>query len=364
MPFLSRDHLQKMRFRQQLLTQEILMYQRVMEGLRKNLKFDSLLKLIIDSVRKGMRFKRAGIFLVEPDGKRVRLALGVNPSGRYEQHQKSRPLYQLTGKDMFSHLVFGEKKYFFTNNYTKNMANKTWEKKLIVRNNAAVPIHLGHNRVTGILVVDNLGVNRPITRTDISTLLNYATQVGLALQSLKAHEQILNLTVTDPLTGLRNRRFFDQALDIEIKRCQRYGRSCCLVMGDLDHFKRINDRYGHAAGDEVLKHVANLLRDSVRSVDIVARIGGEEFAILLPETPPHNVFVVTKRILRLIRESKLPIMKMNSGNHKITISLGIASYRGGNVKPQQFIRLADKSLYQAKHRGRNRSGSVQVIQTE
>ncbi len=112
-------------------------------------------------------------------------------------------------------------------------------------------------------------MNRTITRSDIFTLLNYATQVGLALQSLKAHEQILNLTVTDPLTGLRNRRFFDQALDMEIKRCQRYGRSCCLVMGDLDHFKRINDRYGHAAGDEVLKLVANLLRDSVRSVDIV-----------------------------------------------------------------------------------------------
>jgi GAF domain-containing protein len=273
MPFLSRVQMRKIRFRQRMLTQEIFMYQRVMEGLRKNLKFDSLLKLIIDSVIKGMRFKRAGIFLLEPDGKTVRLALGINQFGRYEQHQKSRPLYQLTGNDMFSQLVFGEKKYFFTNNYTKHMPNKTWEKKLLVRNNAAVPIHLGHDRVTGILAVDNLEVNRPITRTDISTLLNYATQVGLALQSLKAHEQILNLTVTDPLTGLRNRRFFDQALDIEIKRCQRYGRSCCLVMGDLDHFKRVNDQYGHAAGDTVLKHVSNLLRESVRSVDIVARIG-------------------------------------------------------------------------------------------
>ncbi len=130
MPFLSPVQLRKIRSRQKMLTQEIIMYQRVMVGLRKSLKFDSLLKLIVDSVRKGMGFKRAGIFLVEPDGKKVRLALGVCQFGRYEQHQKRRPLYILSGNDMFSHLVFGEKKYFFTNNYTKHMPNKTWEKNL------------------------------------------------------------------------------------------------------------------------------------------------------------------------------------------------------------------------------------------
>lgn len=363
MPFISRDQLSKIRYRQQMLTQEVLMHQRVMEGLRKNFKFGSMLKLIIDSVRRGMGFKRAGIFLVEPDRKTIRLALGINQFGRYERHQKKRPPYRLSGNDWFSRLVFEKNKYFLTNNYPKRMPRrkKIWEKKLVVLNNASVPIHLGHGRVIGILSVDNLGVNRPITRSDISTLLNYATQVGLALQSVKAHEHMMDLTVTDTLTGLRNRRFFDQALDMEIKRCQRYGRSCSLIMADLDHFKRINDHHGHDAGDEALKMVANLLRDNVRSVDIVARIGGEEFAILLPETPPNNVSVVTKRILQQVREAKLPIPKMDSLNQKLTISLGIASYRRGALKPQQFINLADKSLYQAKRRGRNQAGSLQLV---
>lgn len=363
MPFVSHAQMRKNRRRQKMLAQEVLMYQRVMEGLRRNFKFETLLKVIIDSVREGMGFKRAGIFLVEPDKKSIKLALGINPKGGYEKHQKKRPPYPLSGDGAFSRLVNGKIKFFLTNNYPKRMplTTKTWEKKLPVQNNASVPIHVGHGDVIGILSVDNLTVNRPISRSDISTLMNFATQVGLALQSVKAQEQILNLVVTDPLTGLRNRRFFEQAVDMEIKRCQRYHRSCSLIMADLDHFKRVNDNYGHDAGDEVLKHVANLLRDNVRTLDIVARIGGEEFAILLPETPPNNIRMVANRLLRQVRESKLPIETMNPRQRGITLSLGIASFRGGKMKAKELIKLADKSLYQAKRRGRNRAGSIQVM---
>ena len=363
MPFITDRQLFQLRHRQKMLTQEVIMNKRVMEGLRKNLKFERLLKLIIDSVREGMGFRRAGIFLVEPDKKTMRLALGINESGQYERHQKRRPSYEIRGNDFFSMLVSKKNKYFLTNNYSKRMPsqNKIWEKKLVVLNNAAVPIQLGHGRVIGILAVDNLNVSRPITQADITTLLNYATQVGLALQSVKAHEQILDLTLTDPLTGLRNRRFFDQTLEMEMNRCNRYGRAVSLVMAELDHFKRINDHYGHAAGDEVLKRVSNILRDSVRTVDSVARIGGEEFAILMPETPPNNILVVIKRLLRGIREAKFYIPKMKLRLPKITISLGIASYRRGKVTPFQFVKMADESLYQAKHRGRDRAGTVQVV---
>jgi diguanylate cyclase (GGDEF)-like protein len=361
MPFISPAQLRQMRSRQKMLGLEVLMYQRVMEGLRRNLKFDSLLKLIIDSVREGLGFKRAGLFLLEPDGKSMKLAMGINQYGQYEKHQKNRPLYELTGKGRFSEVMLGKRKYLLTNNYPKVLPHKTWEENLRVRNHALVPIHLGKGQIIGLLAVDNLLVNRPITRSDISALLNYATQVGLALQSAQIQEQMRNLTVTDPLTGLRNRRYFEQTLDMEIKRCQRYGRSCSLLMADLDHFKRVNDRYGHAAGDATLKHVGGLLRDSLRTLDMVARIGGDEFAILLPETPPNNISVVAKRLLRVVRETHLPIPKMNGHSRGVTISLGAASFHRGNLTPQQFIKLADKSLYQAKRRGRNRTGSLQTV---
>jgi diguanylate cyclase (GGDEF)-like protein len=363
MPYISPNRLQKLHNRQKMLAQELLMHQRVMEGLRKNYKFNRLLKLIIDSVRQGMGLKRAGLFLVEPDRKSMRLALGINRYGRYERHQKKRPSYLIKGNDWFTRLVYRRKKYFLTNNYPKRGVRKagSWEKKVVVLNSASVPIQLGQGRVIGILAVDNLGVNRPITQSDVHTLLNYATQVGLALQSVKAHERILGLAVTDTLTGLRNRRFFDEALDQEIKRCQRYGRACSLIMADLDHFKRINDQYGHAAGDEALKRVGSLLRDSVRTVDTVARIGGEEFAVLLPETPPNNISVVTKRLLRQIRELRIPLGTVGEPEPKLTISLGVASFRRGKVTPHQFLKLADKSLYRAKRGGRNRVGPQQLI---
>lgn|SRR5665213_1039931 len=363
MPFITNHQLFQFRHRQKMLTQEAMMNKRVMEGLRKNLKFESLLKLIIDSVCEGMGFKRAGIFLVEPDKKTMRLALGINQSGQYERHQKRRPSYPLTGDDWFSRLASKRNKYYLTNDYSKRMPyqNRFWEMKTVILNNAAVPIQLGQGRVIGILTVDNLNVRRPITQADITTLLNYATQVGLALQSVKAHEQILDLTLTDPLTGLRNRRFFDQTLEMEMNRCNRYGRAVSLVIADLDHFKRINDRYGHAAGDEVLKRTANILRDSVRTVDSVSRIGGEEFAILMPETPPNNISVVIKKLLRGIRETKFYIPKMKLRLPKITISLGVASYRRGKVTPLQFFKMADESLYQAKRLGRDRAGTIQVV---
>jgi diguanylate cyclase (GGDEF)-like protein len=362
MPFLSDRQFKRIQDRQKLQTQELLMYQRVMEGMRTGLKMDALLKLIVDSVRKGLGFKRAGVFLVDPDGKQIRLALGIDAHGRYERNKSWFPITPNRGESRFSDLVNGYAKFFLTNNLPKRVPDKHFERELKVLNNAGVPIQVGEGQVIGTIFVDNLFVNRPITRADISALTNYATQVGLALQSLKTYEKLVHQSLTDPLTGLHNRRYFENTLDQELKRCQRYGRAFSLLIADIDRFKRVNDAFGHDSGDEVLKQVGGLIRDSLRSMDMVTRIGGEEFGILLPETPPNSISMVTHRLLKNIREAKPPVAEMVLSGCRTTISLGVSSFRKGNqATPESIFKLADKSLYLAKTRGRNRCGPVQIV---
>ena len=362
MPFLTTRQLKRIRVQQKLQAQEILMFERVMKGLRSGLKLADLLKVINQSIRQGLGFKRAGIFLVDPDGKHIRLALGVNKNGRYERHYSFYPITPQKGVNPLSDIANGYIPYFFTNNLNKDNPDRLWEKDLPVMNNAAVPIQVGKNQVIGALCVDNLYAKRPITRSDVTVLLNFATQVGLALLSITTFEKLVNQSMTDSLTGLHNRRFFETTFYQELKRCQRYKRAFSLVIADIDHFKKINDTFGHIAGDKIIKQVGNIIQDSLRTMDVVTRIGGEEYGILLLETPHNRIHTVTNRLLKNIREAKPPVEEMVRRRYRTTVSLGVASFQKGNhVTTEEIFKLADKSLYIAKKRGRNRCGPVQKI---
>jgi diguanylate cyclase (GGDEF)-like protein len=361
-PFLTTRQLKRIRVQRKLQAQEILMFERVMKGLRTGLKLDDLLKVINQSVRQGLGFKRAGIFLVDPDGKNIRLALGINKNGRYERHYNYSPITQKKGIKTLSDIVNGYIPYFLTNNLSKYNSDRPYEKDLPVINNAAVPIQVGKGQVIGVLCVDNLYDRRVITRSDVTVLLNFATQAGLALQSLRTFEKLVNQSMTDSLTGLHNRRFFETTFYQELKRCQRYNRTFSLVIADIDHFKKINDTFGHNAGDKIIKQVGSVIQDSLRTMDMVTRIGGEEYGILLLETPYDRIQTVTNRLLKNIREAKPHAEEMVRRRYRTTVSLGVASFqKGAHVTTEEMFKLADKSLYIAKKRGRNRCGPVQKI---
>ncbi len=360
MPYLSDVQFHRISRRQKLLNQEVLMYQRVMEGMRRGIPLESLFKLTIWSVQKGLGFKRCGIFLLEPDGRAMTLALGVDKHGRFEKNKDRFPILRRRGANAFSDIVNGHLRYYFTNRLPQRQ-HKGDCQRVPVRSTAVVPIQVGGGKIIGALAVDQLNMKRLITRSDTAALFNFATQVGMALQSLRAHEKVVQQSVTDPLTGLSNRRFFEKALAEELKRCKKTGRSCSLVLADLDHFKRVNDAYGHDTGDEFLKHIARIFHACVRGLDTVARIGGEEFAILLPDTPPASANFLVQRLLKQVRENppSLPGIRMDS--YPLTVSLGTTSYCGGRTDARQMFKLADQSLYQAKRQGRNCAGCMRVI---
>jgi diguanylate cyclase (GGDEF)-like protein len=163
--------------------------------------------------------------------------------------------------------------------------------------------------------------------------------------------ELQRLSSTDGLTGVHNHRHFQERLREEFRRAQRYDDALSLILLDLDHFKDVNDRHGHAAGDGVLREVAGALQRGVRETDLVARYGGEEFAVLLPRTHLTGALTVAERVRRELRALRLG----PDGALRVTASLGVSSFPHRSVlTPEQLLLTADEALYRAKHEGRDR----------
>lgn len=165
------------------------------------------------------------------------------------------------------------------------------------------------------------------------------------------HEEVYQLATHDALTELCNRRHFTELVEKELSRAQRHERPLVLAILDLDHFKRINDSFGHIAGDAVLKQFSELLRGHIRADDVAARIGGEEFAVLLPETGLDEALHFANRLRRALAEADL---RPGGEPGRITVSVGLAAMRPDRDSRGALMRAADAALYRAKEAGRNR----------
>lgn len=182
-----------------------------------------------------------------------------------------------------------------------------------------------------------------------------ATLYGFRLRDdleLDAERRLIQLATIDPLTGLVNRGAFDQALDREFDRAARYGRPLSLLLLDLDHFKNVNDTWGHPVGDRVLAQVALAIRASIRNVDIAGRYGGEEFAVVLTETNAEGAAVAAERV-----RHSIGALAMAVGNEpvQVTASVGVVTWMPLFGSPAEMVAAADRTLYLAKGAGRNRT---------
>ncbi len=191
----------------------------------------------------------------------------------------------------------------------------------------------------------------PFTANDALQLAGLVPHVGVAVESLRARNRIRDLAATDGLTGLYNHRRIAELLRDEMRRAARYNRPLSVLMLDLDAFKSLNDTYGHQSGDDLLKHVAKILRASVRTVDKVGRYGGEEFIIVMPETHKDDAFLLAERIRSAVEEQGF-ILVAGEEVHR-TVSVGVASYPEDGLNPAEVIQRADEALYRAKGSGRN-----------
>jgi diguanylate cyclase (GGDEF)-like protein len=184
---------------------------------------------------------------------------------------------------------------------------------------------------------------------DLEPLAVLARQLASSIKNAQLHARVLGLTLSDSLTGVHNRRYFEIMLQKEVERSQRYRRDLAVIMIDIDNFKRYNDAFGHPAGDAALREIAQcVVRGAQRGLDVVTRYGGEEFAVILPETGGTGAWTVAENVRRLVEGNGAFLQPL-------TVSLGIAVLAGERIYPHMLLEQADRALYQAKHRGRNQT---------
>jgi len=216
------------------------------------------------------------------------------------------------------------------------------------------------SRVAGLRIGADDFLAKPFADAEIQARAAAMLRIkSLQDQLRSAKGQLEKLSVTDGLTGLYNHRHFHERLAEEFRRSQRYADPVSLIMLDLDHFKNVNDRFGHPFGDRVLRDTAELLRSSVRDPDICARYGGEEFAIILPKTHLQGALAVAERIFRSLRAKRYALEQGPPGASAgepvcVTASIGIAFFPSKDVTSAELlVKFADEALYQAKGEGRD-----------
>jgi diguanylate cyclase (GGDEF)-like protein len=215
---------------------------------------------------------------------------------------------------------------------------------------ASLPL-VSSERATGLMEVVR-DVPGPF---DPEELQFFAMAARIAAGLVERAEVLEKLIFLDKLTGLYNRAYFDEQIEREIERANRQGTSVALVMADLDHFKKINDGWGHQAGDHALAHTGSIIHANVRSIDVAARYGGEEFAVLLPSTTLSRAELTAERLRRVVSEARLGELVPELTEVRLSISLGIALYPDDASTAKQLIDRADRvALYAAKNWGRNR----------
>ena len=215
---------------------------------------------------------------------------------------------------------------------------------------ASFPLVSGE-RVVGLMEVrrDEVGAFPP------DELSLCALAASVAAGAMVRAEVLEKLIFVDRLTGLWNRAYFDDQIEREIERANRQGTSVALFMLDVDHFKRINDRFGHQVGDHALAHVAAIIRSNIRQIDVAARYGGEEFSVLLPSITRARAARTAERLRRVVADARFGDVIPELGDSRVSISLGFALYPDDAATAKQLIERADRvALYAAKNRGRNR----------
>lgn len=307
--------------------------------------FAAVLDKIVNLDMLGMEIT-GGVAFVS-DERRLRLLASEGMSPKFlELHSDMRPGQCLCG-------LCAENGEIITSEDCDEDERHTMIDHSIPRHGRVIVPLKAKDRVEGVLALyTEAGVHM---ETGTLQVLGYVgNQMGIALENLKLYERTRQMSLHDPLTGLANRRLLFSELEHMYAGARRHSRPLSVIMLDLDHFKDYNDAHGHAAGDRVLSRVASIVTRETRKEDVAARYGGEEFLLVLPEADSKWAIAIAERIRRDVESAGFATEEETAGFSRITLSLGVASLTPGTQSGEALIGLADRALYAAKRKGRNR----------
>ncbi len=233
------------------------------------------------------------------------------------------------------------------------------DQESISRNHCRIRFHEGDFRVRDLESTNGTYVNDDLVADEGRLRHGDQLKVGRTIMKfivgddieMKYHEEVYRLMTTDGLTQLHNKRYFDEMLDKEVARAKRYKRTFSLLVFDIDHFKRVNDKLGHLAGDAILRQLAGVMLGRLRRNDVIARIGGEEFALITPEVDLEGAGALAGKINRLIRDTRF---EFEGTRVDITVSVGVAEWQAHYEEADDILKAADERLFEAKRTGRDR----------
>ena len=235
---------------------------------------------------------------------------------------------------------------FSTSSYYRGADNPLFKKGYFV----SIPLMI-EKEIVGVLNINDVGQDS-FDVGDLDFILNLSEFIAMSISNAVLYEQANKLAVTDGLTGISNRPSVEKSLRIEFERSKRYNSPLSLILLDVDHFKDVNDTYGHQKGDEILIAFASLLKKACRANDIAARYGGEEFLMILPQSNAQGAFKIAERV----REEMMKIsFTGNESNFAVTVSCGVAEFNKDYESINKLIAAVDQALYEAKNGGRNRT---------
>ena len=218
--------------------------------------------------------------------------------------------------------------------------------------NTAICVPLkSKGKILGALELINRQSGEEFTRGDLVSVTRFTDYAAIIIERATLYEKMQELVVTDDLTKLFNTRYMTRSIGTEVLRSTRYNTSVSLLFMDIDHFKAVNDNYGHLVGSKLLVEMGQILLGHLRELDIVTRYGGDEFVIILPQTPPQKAVKTAERIRQTVEQHVF--LRKEGYSIRLTASFGVASYPENASSQEELIRLADEAMYKVKHRARN-----------
>ncbi len=277
---------------------------------------------------------------IEDDLVRIIHYKGVEKTGLELSIPSIVSLIDFLDKDEYSQIPFS----YFKENYTEFEVVKGFEK---INTDFIVPLRTDKG-VSGLVLLPEKSDGREYDLQEVQYIIRMIRFAAIAIENSNLYWQ----ATTDRMTKLFSHHYFEKALDDEVNRAVRYGKTFSLIMFDIDHFKRLNDTYGHLQGDVVIKKIARILLGSVRNIDICSRYGGEEFAVIIPEIDIEGAAVVAERLRKNVEET---LFQGEKETIEVTISVGVTEFNPGSMRsPSEVVAVADRALYQSKELGRNR----------